>query len=107
MAQLQLQKETQAAENAYRNAALAKSGSSGGSGGSSRSGGNGVVANANATTISYGKDLVEALDSGTSLQEINSKIEQLASMDPRIDSDWLRSQANQYYDWLRTESNSL
>ena len=79
--------------NQYRNAALSRAGSGGGSK-SSNDGGNGVVANTNATTISYGKQLKEALQSGADIPFLNSKIAELEQIDPRVDGDWLRTQLN-------------
>lgn len=64
------------------------------SGGSSS--GNGGPANANATTIKYGKDLVEALQMGATIPQINTIIAQLEKTDPRINGDWLRTQANSF-----------
>lgn len=78
-----LSAQQMSADNAYR--------ASGGSRGSS---GNGVVADTNATTISYGKQLQEALQSGLDMKTILARISELERLDPRVDGDWLRSQAN-------------
>ena len=95
-AQLKLEREKLAAEIAYKYDALAKSGSSGGSGGSRSSSGSSSKKPyvPNATTINYGKDIADALKSGQDMPTINSIISELKKSDPRIDADWLRTQAN-------------